>query len=257
MSTTMTPPFLPKAIVFDLLTALLDSWTLWDASVPPGSPTTGLTWRKHYLALTFGSTVYGPGSTYEELVARAASESGAPSSAPAFLLRHWASLQPWSEAGRVLRGLRAKGYLVGVVTNCSAEKGRVAVECVERAVSLASLPPRSSTPSSRTCLPASGLAAAAAAAEASWAFDAVVTAEEAGFYKPAREAYHALLPLLGDGGVKPEEVLFVAGSAGDVEGATAAGFKVVWHNRAGLERKGDAVPLREGRSLEEVLGDYL
>jgi len=50
-------------------------------------------------------------------------------------------------------------------------------------------------------------------------FDAVVTAEEAGFYKPHPAAYAKVLEVLGVGA---EEVLFVAGSAADVPGAAAA-----------------------------------
>ncbi|KAF1971045.1 HAD-like protein [Bimuria novae-zelandiae CBS 107.79] len=213
-------PSPPKAIIFDLLTALLDSWSVWDASTPTGTPNSALPWRKHYLSITYGSTVYGPDTTYESLVHRAAQESGLPPSAPDTLLENWSSLKAWSEVGRTLRALREKGYLLGVVTNCSAELGGVAEA-------------------------------------GKWKFDAAITAEESGWYKPAVQAYHAILPLLGDGSVKPEEVLFVAGSAGDVEGANKAGYRVVWHNRVGLERKGDVVPEREGRALDGTLRDFL
>ncbi|KAJ4290455.1 hypothetical protein N0V90_010671 [Kalmusia sp. IMI 367209] len=226
------PPFQPKAIIFDLLTALLDSWSIWDASTPAGTTAQGRKWRQQYLAITYGSTVYGPGSTYEELVARSAAESGMPPSAPQALLRNWAELEAWPEVGRVLQDLRAKGYLLGVVTNCSKELGHVAVGNAERAVRRE-------------------------AGGVDWSFDAAITAEETGWYRPAVQAYHAILPLLGDGSVTPGEVLFVAGSAGDVEGATKAGFRVVWNNHVGLEKKGDAVPLREGTTLDEALRDLL
>ena len=84
-----------------------------------------------------------------------------------------------------------------------------------------------------------------------FAFDAVVTAEEAGFYKPHAAAYGKVLEVLG---VRPEEALFVAGSAADVPGAAAVGMRVVWHNRVGLAGKGGgAVAEREGVTLEEVL----
>ncbi|KAJ4356610.1 uncharacterized protein N0V89_004645 [Didymosphaeria variabile] len=224
--------FKPKAIVFDLLTGLLDSWTIWDASTPTGTSLEGLKWRKQYLEVTYGSTVYGPGSTYEELVSRAAAESGLPSSSPEALHKNWKDLKAWPEVGQVLRELRKKGYLLGIVTNCSRELGHAAVRSAERAAEEAE-----------------------GEGEGSWKFDAAVTAEETGWYKPAVEAYHGILPLLGD--VKPEEVLFVAGSAGDVVGASKAGFRVVWNNHVGLERKGDVLPLREGQSLDEALRDFL
>lgn len=224
----------PKAIIFDLLTGLLDSWSVWDASTPSGTSAEGRKWRQQYLAVTFGSTTYGHGSTYEELVTRAAVESSMPPSAPEALLRHWDDLKAWPEVGSVLRQLRTKGYLLGVITNCSKDKGRAAIRNAEKSAE-----------------------EAGNEEEGSWRFDAAITAEETGWYKPALQAYHAILPLLGDGDVKPEEVLFVAGSAGDVEGASRAGFKVVWNNHVGLERKGEVLPLREGKSLDEVLEDLL
>ncbi|MBE3046269.1 HAD-IA family hydrolase [Candidatus Bathyarchaeota archaeon] len=87
-----------------------------------------------------------------------------------------------------------------------------------------------------------------------WMFDAVISAEESGFYKPAPQAYHAVLDAMG---VEAGDVLFVAGSAGDVEGATDVGMKVVWHNRVGLSKKGYAVPLREARTLGETLVGFV
>ena len=61
----------PKAVVFDLLTALLDSWSVWDATA--GSEILGRQWRARYLELTYGCGAYRP---YEELVAEAAADSG-------------------------------------------------------------------------------------------------------------------------------------------------------------------------------------
>jgi len=62
-------------------------------------------------------------------------------------------------------------------------------------------------------------------------FEAVVTAESAGFYKPDARIYAAGAKAMN---AAPDEVLFVAGSPFDVVGANAAGFAVVWHNPAGL-----------------------
>lgn len=238
-----SPDWQPKAIIFDLLTALLNSWATWDKCTPARTQEEGRRWRARYLELTFGAGAYhddagaegdNTNTSYEHLVRRAAADAGLPSSAPeALLRREWAGLEPWPEAGEVLRRLSAKGrYELGVVTNCSAELGGAAVRIVEGCVTDGD----------------------GAEEEGLFAFDAVVTAEESGFYKPVRAAYEAVLAKLG---VAAEDVLFVAGSAGDVQGATEAGMKVVWHNRVGLARKGDAVPLREGRNLCDVLGDFL
>jgi hypothetical protein len=59
------------AVVFDLLTALLDSWTLWNEVA--GSAENGLRWRKRYLEITYGCGAYRP---YETLVREAAEAAG-------------------------------------------------------------------------------------------------------------------------------------------------------------------------------------
>lgn len=219
------PKWQPKAIIFDLLTALLDSWSLWDASTPSGTSQEGMTWRQRYLELTFGAGAYVP---YEDLVRQSAHEVGLPSSVPEALLQNWEKLQAWPEVKQVLQALRGRGYQLGVVTNCSKQRGHTAVRRAEE------------------CASTGG--------EKKFAFDYAITAEESGFYKPVPRAYQALLDKMG---LNAGDVLFVAGSAGDVEGATNAGMKVVWHNKVGLAKKGEAVPLKEGRTLNEALEGFM
>ncbi|KAL3292142.1 haloacid dehalogenase type ii [Colletotrichum asianum] len=216
MSTTTSSPFTPKAIILDLLTALLDSWTIWNASTPTGTAAEGRKWRERYLELTFSQGAY------------AADDVNLPRSAPEALIRDWPNLAAWPEVGDVLSRLRKKGYKLGVVTNCSREEGNMAVRNAEKAVT--------------------------ENGQRNFRFDAAITAEESGFYKPVLQAYHAILPKLG---VSADEVLFVAGSNGDVEGATEAGFKVVWHNKIGLPKKGHTEPLRESRTLDDALKDFM
>ncbi len=197
-------------IIFDLLTALLDSWTVWDRAAGGEEP--GRRWRARYLALTYGCGAYRP---YETLVAEAAADTGMAPAAPAALNAAWDLVQPWPEVPGVLAGLRARGLRLGVATNCSAELGR-------RAAARCGVP-----------------------------FDAIVTAEEAGFYKPRPEPYEAVLKALG---CLPADALFVAGSSADVPGAAAVGMPVVWHNRVGLPPiPGAVAPLREARTLNEAL----
>ncbi|KEF61359.1 haloacid dehalogenase, type II [Exophiala aquamarina CBS 119918] len=215
-ATTATPGWRPKAMVFDLLTALLDSWTLWDASTPSGSSAEGRLWRLRYLELTFGAGAYIP---YESLVSNSARDVGLPESVATTLVRDWETMAAWPETVEVLQRLKASGYRLGVVTNCSKQLGH-----------------------------------AASCKAGTENFDAVVTAEESGFYKPVEQAYQAVLVAMG---LDACDVLFVAGSAGDVEGATNAGMKVVWHNRVGLPKKGDAVPLVEATTLDDALRDFL
>ena len=192
------------AVVFDLLTALIDSWTLWNDVA--GSPDEGLRWRRRYLELTYGEGAYRP---YEEIVRRAAGQSGLHARSADELARRWDELPPWPETVAVLTAL-ARRVPLAVATNCSVELGRRAA--------------------ARCCV----------------AFAAVVTAEEAGYYKPRPEPYRAVLAKLG---TAPARTLFVAGSAADVPGAKAVGMPVYWHNRMGLAPLGDATPDYVERSL--------
>jgi 2-haloalkanoic acid dehalogenase type II len=177
------------AVVFDLLTALIDSWSLWNEIA--GSPEAGLAWRKAYLRLTYDCGPYRP---YEDLVREAAASTDTPTSCADELSRRWGELKPWDDVQEVLEPLSKKVPLA-VVTNNSKALAKVAADRV-------------------------GVT-----------FKVVVTAEEAGFYKPRPEPYLAVLEQLG---TRPERTLFVAGSSADVPGASGVGMPVMWHNRIGL-----------------------
>lgn len=107
----------PAAVLFDLLTALLDSWSVWNAAA--GSEQMGRTWRAQYLRLTYGCGAYVP---YEDLVRQAAAAVGLPASASQSLEDHWDELPAWSGATELLRALKPHCKLA-VVTNCSRRMG--------------------------------------------------------------------------------------------------------------------------------------
>lgn len=107
----------PHAVLFDLLTALLDSWTAWNGAA--GSEALGRTWRAEYLRLTYGCGAYEP---YEQLVRQAAANTGLPASAPQALEDRWDQLPVWSGARDLLVALRPHCKLA-VVTNCSRPLG--------------------------------------------------------------------------------------------------------------------------------------
>jgi 2-haloalkanoic acid dehalogenase type II len=109
------------AVLFDLLTALLDSWTLWNAVAGGAEP--GRRWRAEYLRITYGTGAYQP---YEDLVGQAAETAGLPRGAADELGRRYAELEPWPDAPATLAALAAAGIPLGVVTNCSERLGRLA-----------------------------------------------------------------------------------------------------------------------------------
>jgi len=113
------------AVLFDLLTALLDSWSLWNRIA--GSEAAGRAWRGEYLKLTYGCGAYRP---YETLVEEAAVASGLPAARARELEEEWLSLEPWEEARPMLKKL-AQEYKLGVVTNCSERLGRFAAMRLE------------------------------------------------------------------------------------------------------------------------------
>lgn len=129
------------AVVFDLLTALIDSWSLWNDVA--GSEEDGLKWRRRYLEITYGCGAYRP---YETLVREAARDTGLPESFGAELERRWGELAPWPEAPAVLGKL---GVPLAIATNCSIRLGRQAAdrvgvrfELVETAESIGFYKPR-------------------------------------------------------------------------------------------------------------------
>lgn len=199
-----------KAVLFDLLTALIDSPSLWDAVV--GNAEDGRRWRAAYLKITYGEGRY---RAYETLVREAAVATGLPPCLADDLALRYATLEPWPEVPEVLGAVAGK-VLLGVATNCSEALARVAVGRI-------------------------GLA-----------FDAVVSAERAGWYKPRPEPYRLALAELG---AMPGETLFVAGSAYDLSGAAGVGMPVFWHDRIGMKmppgaptllvRSPTLLPLRE------------
>lgn len=191
----MTGSAFPKAVLFDLLTALLDSWTLWNAVA--GSEAAGRAWRAEYLRLTYGCGAYVP---YEQLVREAAHATGMPDSAPLALEDRWLELPAWSGAQAALDALKGRAKLA-VVTNCSVRLGVLA----------------------------------AGRLETKW--DCIVTAEEAGCYKPNPRPYRLALSKLG---VAPADAAFVAGSGYDLFGTSAVGLRTYWHNRVGLPRPAGA-----------------
>lgn len=113
-----------EAVLFDLLTALIDSWTLWDEVA--GSVERGRAWRTEYLRLTYGCGVYRP---YETLAAEAAEAVGLGRQYAVQLESTWLRLKPWPEAPAVLTAL-ARTHRLGVVTNCSERLGRAAAEAI-------------------------------------------------------------------------------------------------------------------------------
>ena len=193
------------AIGFDLLTALLDTWTVWKRVA--GDDAVGMRWHAASQALLRGRT-YRP---YEDIVRDAATEVGLAAERADELLARWSEFEPWPDVPRVMPKLAA--YRRFIVTNCARRLG-------ERAASRVAV-----------------------------SFELVMTAEEAGAYKPDPKPYLAALERLE---LAPSHVLFVAGSAHDVGGAMRIGMDVYWANRGDVPRPSGPRALREERDLRAL-----
>jgi len=113
------------AVMFDLLTALLDSWSLWNDVA--GNAEAGTRWRREYLRITYGTSAYRP---YETLVADAAEGVGLSPRLADDLAARYGELRPWPGVVDELVRLQATGVKLGVATNCSEALGAIAASCV-------------------------------------------------------------------------------------------------------------------------------
>ena len=195
-----------EAIGFDLLTALLDSWSLF-ADVAGGRER-GMRWHAAAQSLLRGK----PYRPFEDVVRDAAGVVGIERSKADELLARWGESAPWPDVPAVLAHLNS--YTKFIVTNCSERLG--------------------------------ALAAARAGT-----FDFVMTAERAGAYKPDPRPYRAALDALT---LHRKRVLFVAGSAHDVGGASRAGMDVYWANRGRVPPPTDAKAIHEEEDLRGLPG---
>src|SRR5712692_4410110 len=90
-----------QAVLFDLLTALIDSWSLWDAVA--GNSDDGRRWRAAYLKNTYAQGRYRP---YEPLVREAAIAVGLSAALGDKLATRYGELKPWPEVSEVLGALQ-------------------------------------------------------------------------------------------------------------------------------------------------------
>ena len=148
-----------------------------------------------------------PYRAFDELVHESAREVGLGRAQATTLLSRWGEFQPWPDTRRTLGAIGSMPRFI--VTNCSKKLG-------ERA------------------------------AKQAGEFAFVMTAEEAGAYKPDPRPYRAALAAIG---LDATRVLFVAGSAHDVGGAKQVGMDVYWANRLGAAPPDDAAPLVHASDL--------
>jgi 2-haloacid dehalogenase len=148
-----------RAVAFDLLTALIESWSLWIEVA--GDAELGRKWRRNSLRRV---TTAGDYSSYEKIVHEAADAVGVSSERASSLLQRWLAgeLRPWPETRNVLAHLAALNWPTVVVTNSSQRLAEAAVVVTGHS------------------------------------FRSIVSAEAAGAYKTDARAYQAGITALGE-----------------------------------------------------------
>jgi 2-haloalkanoic acid dehalogenase type II len=107
------------AIAFDLLTALVDSWSLYTAVA--GDEARGRAWRLASLRMV---TTAGAYRSYENVLREAAQEVGLPAAKADELIDRWDEIRPWPEVPAVLGRLEPRR--LAILTNCSQRLAEIA-----------------------------------------------------------------------------------------------------------------------------------
>jgi 2-haloacid dehalogenase len=201
----------PKAFVFDAYGTLFDvAAAARQAAAEPGAgalaqvwPLLAEEWRRKQLEYSWLRAIMGLHADFAEVTAEAldwaleARGLGADHALRARLLALYDRLEAYPEVPSVLMRLRGDGARLAILSN--------------------------GTPAM--------LASATASAGIAGLFDAVLSVEEVGIYKPSSRVYALVETRLG---VAPREVLFVSSNGWDIAGAARFGFQTAWVNRAGL-----------------------
>ena len=215
-----------RAVVFDAYGTLFDvaGAARAAASMPGGAaladvwPRLAEDWRRKQLEYTWMRAIGGPHADFAEVTGAAldwALEAGGVQDdrLRAQLMALYDVLPAYPEVSGVLAALRAQGFVTAILSNGS---------------------PRM-------------LAAATRSAGIDMAFDAVISVEEVGVFKPHPSVYALVGTRLG---VARAETLFVSSNGWDVAGAAQYGFVTVWANRAGLPV--DRLPGRPAHTLRDL-----
>ncbi len=216
-----------KLVVFDAYGTLFDvtAAARRGAAEPGGEvlaevwPAVARNWRERQLRYSWVRTITGAYADFETVTADAldwaleAAGLAKDETVRTRLLALYHELDVFPEVPGMLRELRAAGCQTAILSNGSAAM-------LDDAVTSAGL---------------------------SGAFDAVLSVDAVGAFKPAREVYDLVGARFG---VEPAEVLFVSANGWDAGGAAAYGFESVWINRT-LDPV-DRLPGRPARVLADL-----
>jgi 2-haloacid dehalogenase len=218
MSSAMTTRY-----VFDAYGTLFDVHAaagLHQSAIGPTYDRLSQIWRAKHLEYSWIHAQTGRPIAFWTLTERSldyaiASVGGVPEGVRANLLQAFRQMAPFPEVPTVLEGLKAAGAQLAILSNGDPDM----------------------------------LADAVTAAGLTGAFDAVLSIQPAGIFKPAMRVYQLVLDTFGG---QPGDVTFLSSNRWDVAGAHVFGFRTVWVNRAGAPDEYPDMPA--GRVVRNLLG---
>ena len=192
-----------RLCVFDAYGTLFDVDAAARAADLPGDlwPQLSADWRRKQLEYTWLRSVAGAHVDFWQVTQDgldwALEAAGLDDPAlRARLLALYRRLAPFSEVPDVLRALRAQGMPLAILSNGRADM----------------------------------LADAVASAGLEGVFDAVLSVDDVGVFKPAKPVYDMVGARFG---LAPADVMFISSNGWDICSGAAYGFRTLWVNRAG------------------------
>jgi 2-haloacid dehalogenase len=196
------------AVVFDAYGTLFDvnsAAARWREALGPQADAFSATWRRKQLEYSWLRSLMDAHADFWQLTAEALAyacerHAIADASLHQRLLETYRELSAYPEVPSMLRAIRGAGFKTAILSNGAP----------------------------------SMLKAAVAAADLTAAFDAVLSVESVGVFKPHPSVYQLAVDRLG---LAAGRICFVSSNGWDIAGAAYFGFRAVWINRASEPRE--------------------
>src|SRR5215813_4128420 len=190
------------AVVFDAYGTLFDvnsAAARWREALGPQADAFSATWRRKQLEYSWLRSLMGAHADFWRVTTEALDYACewhgiADTTLRERLLRTYRELSAYPEVPAMLQALRAGDFRMAILSNGAPDMLRAAVE-------------------------AAGLAAQ---------FDALLSVEEVGIFKPHPSVYRLAVERLG---ISARRICFVTSNGWDIAGASHFGFRAIWVNR--------------------------
>jgi 2-haloacid dehalogenase len=196
------------AVVFDAYGTLFDvnsAAARWRDALGPQADAFSATWRRKQLEYSWLRSLMGAHADFWQLTTEALDfacerHGIADAALRQRLLETYRALSVYPEAPPMLRAIRGDGFKTAILSNGAPAMLQAAVDAADLAAQ----------------------------------FDAVLSVEDVGVFKPHPRVYRLAVDRLS---VAAARICFVSSNGWDIAGAAHFGFRAVWINRAGEPRE--------------------